>query len=264
VQPPEIDGSFPTNGPTNRFKFALFVEKEGFDELLAQSQIAQRYDMAIFSSKGESVIATRRLVDHLSQAGVSVLVLHDFDKWGLLIAHWLSHDSPRYKFKSRPKVIDIGLRLADVKKMGLDTDKEPLVYKQKKNPGDVLREIGVPEEEIRFLVGKQTDYKHWNGFRVELNAMTSRQFIDFLEMKFKEHGVEKVVPDRPTLEIAWKRAKMVEKVNAAVDTVMQEISANGSATRVPRDLAKRLREFLDRRPELPWDEALVRLAKKGR
>ena len=41
VQPRRVSESwFPTSGPTNRFKFALFIEKEGFMPLL---QRAQRY-----------------------------------------------------------------------------------------------------------------------------------------------------------------------------------------------------------------------------
>src|ERR1019366_260052 len=40
VEPPELDDSFPTSGPANRFKFALFIEKEGFDPLLERAQIA--------------------------------------------------------------------------------------------------------------------------------------------------------------------------------------------------------------------------------
>jgi len=262
VAPPRVDGSFPTCGPVNRYKFALFVEKEGFGPLLKQSQIAERYDIAIFSSKGESVMAPRRLVDELSQAGVTVLIVHDFDHSGFLIAHWLSHDSPRYKFKAPPKVIDLGLRLDDVN--GMHVQSEPVIYKQRKNPGDVLLHTcdGVSREEINFLVKRQVDAKHWSGKRVELNAMTSPQLIDWLEQKFKEHGVEKVVPARPTLEIAWRRAQMVAKVNAAVDAVMANVGEDGSTRQIPRDLGKRLRELLDRRPELPWDEALVRIAAK--
>jgi hypothetical protein len=137
VEPPELDDSFPTSGPANRFKFALFIEKEGFDPLLERAQIAERYDIAIFSSKGMSVIAARKLVDELSQAGVTVFVLHDFDRAGLLICHWLSHSGERYRFKFPPNVVDLGLRLADVKKR-MKLQEEPLVYRQKKDPADAL------------------------------------------------------------------------------------------------------------------------------
>lgn len=261
VEPPELDDSFPTSGPTNRFKYALFIEKEGFDPLLARAQIAERYDMAIFSSKGMSVIAARKLVDELSQAGVTVFVLHDFDRAGLLIAHWLSHDNDRYVFTAEPNVIDLGLRLADVKKMGLQA--EPLVYKQRKSPMDKLWECeNVTPQERVFLVGQRRSQGWWDGQRVELNAMTSRQFIEWIEAKFEEHGVEKLIPDSETLDVAWQRALMIAEVNDAVDKAGKEFKKKRKAKKqkAPSDLAKRLRTLLNTHPELPWDKALVRIA----
>jgi len=79
----EFESKFPTSGPLNRFQAAVFVEKEGFGGLIERSWIAERYDVAFFSSKGQSTTATRKLVDELSQEGVKILVLHDFDRDGL-------------------------------------------------------------------------------------------------------------------------------------------------------------------------------------
>jgi DNA topoisomerase VI subunit B len=64
-----------TQGPYHRYHFALFVEKEGFDPLLKQADIESRYDVALMSSKGMTVTALRQLVDALSQAGVTILVV---------------------------------------------------------------------------------------------------------------------------------------------------------------------------------------------
>ena len=127
----EIDDLFRIS-PKNRYQYALFIEKEGFDALLSRSQIAERFDLAIFSSKGMSTTATRQLVDHLSQAGVTILVMHDFDISGLNILHTLAHDTVRYGFQIQPKYIDLGLRLKDVQAMHLES--EPVVIQQKKDP----------------------------------------------------------------------------------------------------------------------------------
>ena len=110
-QPPEvlIDHACPTVGPHNRFRFALFVEKEGFNPLLASAAIAARFDVAIMSTKGMSVTAARQLVEQLSERGVTILVLHDFDKSGFSILHTLQSDTRRYQFKVKPNVVDIGL-----------------------------------------------------------------------------------------------------------------------------------------------------------
>jgi hypothetical protein len=61
--------SFPTHGVTNRFGAILFVEKEGFLPLFQAAHLAERYDLAIMSTKGMSVTASRTLVEALCSAG---------------------------------------------------------------------------------------------------------------------------------------------------------------------------------------------------
>jgi DNA topoisomerase VI subunit B len=261
-----IESKFTTSGPLNRYQTAVYIEKEGFDDLINRSGIAQRYDTAIFSSKGMSVSAARKIVDEISQLGVTVFVLHDFDRAGMLIAHWLSHDSRRHEFHEQPNVIDIGLRLRDVERMKLESER--VEYEQKKHPAERLREIceDVTEDEIDFLVSgeqrwnAQTQKRVWTGRRVELNAMTSRQFISFIERKLEGHGVKKVVPDRATLKIAWERAEKVRLINAAIDEAMRRINRNRTTKPAPRDLVTQVRETLRRHPEMPWDEALAQIA----
>src|SRR5262249_51674116 len=111
-----------SGGPHDNYRFALFVEKEGFDALFRSVHLADRWDVAIFSTKGMSVTAARRLVEKLSEHDVTILVLHDFDKSGLSILHTLRTDTRRYKFKTAPKVIDIGLRLQDARRMMLESE----------------------------------------------------------------------------------------------------------------------------------------------
>jgi hypothetical protein len=251
----DIDEMYPTKGPTNRYRFALFIEKEGFDALLERSQIADRYDLAIFSSKGMSTIATRQLVDKLSQVGVTILVMHDFDVSGLSIAHNLGHDTRRYKFQVEPTVIDLGLRLVDVEEMHLQT--EPVEFDQIKHPGQKLLDYGsVTRDEIDFLIEEQVGYKKWRGKRVELNALTSDQFVRWLEGKLDEHGVTKVIPDKRTLEDAWRRARVLAKVKAAIVKIRTEPNTQP----MPADLGRRLRKLLHDEPALSWDQALSRIA----
>jgi hypothetical protein len=143
----------PTLGPVHRYRFALFVEKEGFYPLLERYRIADRWDVAIMSTKGMSVTAARELVDRLSEMGVIILVLRDFDKSGFSIVHTLRTDSRRYKFRTKPNVIDIGLRLQDVQEWGLLSLTEPVDYRNaKKDPREKLRVAGATEEECAYLV----------------------------------------------------------------------------------------------------------------
>jgi len=250
-----INELFPTSGPENRYKNAMFIEKEGFDPLLDRSQIASKYDLAIFSSKGQSVTAARQLVDTLSQAGVRILVVHDFDVSGLSIVHNLGHDTRRYSFESEPNVIDLGLRLPDVEAMDLQS--EPVIFKQQKHPGEKLRDYDdVTEKEIAFLIEGRAGSNQWRGKRVELNAMTSGQFIAWLERKLKEHGVEKIVPESDTLAVAWQRAHRVSRIQAAI----KKIELAQTTVPVPKDLAAKVRIVLKEKLELSWDQALVHIA----
>jgi hypothetical protein len=260
----EIEETFPTSGPHNRYKFALFIEKEGFDSLLEHAKIAERYDLAIFSSKGQTNVATRQLADDLSAAGVTVLVAHDFDIAGLTIAHWLWHDNKRYQFQHQPHVIDLGLRMADVKRLALQSEEQ--IHEQLKDPTEKFRDWDddpVSREEADFLKGKYSYAagKHggWVGQRVELNAMTSAQFIGWLEDKFREAKVEKVVPDRDTLTVAWQRATAIAKAREAIREIEK-----GKPTPPPKDLDRKVRAILKREPELSWDSALTRITEESR
>src|SRR4030095_3448270 len=112
-----------TSGPKNRFGAILFIEKEGFLPLFKAVRLAERYDIAIMSTKGMSNTAARRLVDSLCQRlkGVPLLIVRDFDKAGFSIASTLQNDTRRYGFKNRLVVHDLGLRLTDVGERGRDT-----------------------------------------------------------------------------------------------------------------------------------------------
>ena len=254
----DIDDTVQTSGPTNRYAFALFVEKEGFDSLLERARIAERYDLTIFSSKGESTVATRKLVDELSGAGVTILVVHDFDIAGFTINHWLWHDNARYQFRNTPKVIDLGLRLADVERLGLGSEEQ--VHRQRKDPAEKFLDWDdeVTEEEAEFLRGNYSyGHRGWVGQRVELNALTSRQFIDWLEEKLRKAGVKKVIPDAAVLGEAWRRALWVARVRERIAEVSTE-----QYLALPKNLEADLRRRLKRAPELSWDEAIVQIAEK--
>jgi DNA topoisomerase VI subunit B len=247
----ELDHDCPTMGPVNRHRFVLFLEKEGFYPLLEVAQIAERYDIAIMSTKGMSVTAARRLVDDLSQQGVTVLVCHDLDKSGFSILHTLRTDTRRYTFQAEPKVVDLGLRLADVQSMDLQS--EPVSYLSGVDPRLNLRACGATPEECDFLV-QEDDNGGWIGQRVELNAMTSDQFIAWLEQKLADAGVKKVVPDQAALENAYRRAVRQKRFQAAIEAARAALDGDEEIA-VPSDLEARIREQLEGSAQA-WDHVL--------
>jgi DNA topoisomerase VI subunit A len=101
---------YPTRGPKNRFGAILFLEKEGFGPLLEAVNLAARYDLAIMSTKGMSVTASRELVEELCATHkIPLLVLHDFDISGFTIFGTLRSSTRRYKGGERTCTPDVSL-----------------------------------------------------------------------------------------------------------------------------------------------------------
>jgi hypothetical protein len=255
-QPPRVSSAIPTSGPQHRYRFALFIEKEGFNPLLAQARIAERYDLPLMSTKGMTVITARQLVEALAVQGVTILVLHDFDKSGLEILDKFTANTRRHRYKTTPHVIDLGLRLADAEALGLDP--EPVPYHGKADPRQRLRDCGASDVECAFLVQRGNVKAGWTGARVELNAMTSEQFIDWLCAKLDALGVEKYVPDAQALDNAfryqWKQRGLQEAIERAMATLPLM-----AAIPIPDALEDAVRAALLVDHAVPWDGALWKI-----
>jgi Topoisomerase 6 subunit A/Spo11, Toprim domain len=238
---------YPTVGPENGYGAVLFIEKEGFFPLFEEVKLAERYDLAIMSTKGMSVTAARELIDTIG-ADVPILVLHDFDKSGFSIVGTLQRDTRRYSFSGDATVVDIGLRLDDVQAEGLVSE---AVYDRGSTAAVSrnLRENGATDPEIAFLLNS----------RVELNAFASDQFIDWIERKLKEHGVTKVVPNDEVLADAYHRMRRQAAVQVQIDKALEELGEEES-TSVPGDLRSRIEAAQKANPERRWDELLRDIA----
>jgi hypothetical protein len=249
-------GLYPTGGPGHRFQAILFIEKEGFMPLFSRVLLAERYDLAIMSTKGLSVTASRMLVDALCW-DIPLLVLHDFDKAGFSIAGTLQRNTRRYEFRNRICAVDLGLRLADVQANGLQSEE---VHYGKSNPRYNLEDNSATKAEIAFLC-RGGDRQHgYTGQRVELNAFTSEQLVAWIERKLKEHGISKVVPDKDTLAGAYRRAVKAERMRALIRKAEESIRDEVEKMAVPGDLEDRVLERMRLNPALSWDAILNEFA----
>jgi DNA topoisomerase VI subunit B len=256
-----LPADFPTSGPRHRYPGAVFIEKEGFDQQIAQSGLADKHDVAFMSTKGMSNTAARELVDHLAAAGVVILVVHDFDRAGFSIAGTLTTSSRRYEFRNDVDVTDLGLRLADVEEYGLES--EPWREKVSRDKATrTLRRHGATEEEICFLIGGGEGRYTW-GQRVELNAFASDQFIDWLDAKLTEYAPAKMVPDAETLELQYRRALARHAVNKKIDEISEQIRGDAAQAAIPGDLAGRVEGLLASSPAMSWDAAVAEIAQAG-
>ena len=237
-------------GPSGRYAAVLFIEKEGFTAILERAGIAERFDVAVMSTKGMSVVAARRLVDGLAAHGVRLMVLHDFDIAGFSIRKTLTESGRRYRFENKLDFVDLGLRLADVERLALQS--EPVaVGKDENATRRRLRINGATEAEIDFLLA---------GRRVELNAMPSDVFVRFVEDGLRAHGVAKVVPGVELLAEAYAAMKRGAAVKAALRVEIERSTAEPVET--PPDLLARVHAYLAARPTASWPTAVEAVAEE--
>jgi hypothetical protein len=248
IEAPAIQSLIKTNGPGNRFKNVLFIEKEGFTEILTHAGLPERYDLALMSTKGIPVKAACDLIYEMSKTDVRVFVLHDFDLSGFKILRSLTEG---VRLSCGSDVIDLGLRMADIK----DLTAEPVLYKQQSNPGIYLKyDCGATPEEIDFLIDSSCGYYSHRGQRVEINAMTSEQLIIWLEGKLEEYGVEKFIPDQDALSMGYRRAKYLGLIEKKIKKIEESMPEDGEE--IPEDLIELIKEKFEEDPSLSWDEAL--------
>jgi hypothetical protein len=183
-------------------------------------------------------------------------VLRDFDVSGFSIFGTLGTDSRRYTFANdmSSKIHDIGLRLADVEAMDLQS--ETVEVKNRAARRETLEEHSAAAEEIEFLVPEDEDTE---CRRVELNAMTSRQLIDFVEAALNQFGVGKVVPDDAVVESHARHCIATKLTEEIIAEHAEEIAERAAVTELPAGLVDKLWDVLSEEPELSWDQALARL-----
>jgi hypothetical protein len=256
----DIDAKLPIEWPSlaggQRYRAVLYIEKEGFDPMLKEAKIAERFEVAILSCKGMSVVAARRFVDEVCAQGngVPLLIVHDFDKSGFEISQSLTRvseaarekDRVTYEFQNDIDFTDLGLRLADVRKYGLAEERFRF-------RGDFADDSIATPEEQEFLR---------SGRRVELNAFTAPEFIEWLEGKLTEHlGKKRFVPNDDVLGDAYRRALVVAEINQKIEDAIPDAIDKARAAKLPKTLRRQLAKQLANRKE-PWDQALYSLAKK--
>ena len=249
-----LDIEWPSLAAGQRYRAVLYIEKEGFEPLLKEAKIAERFDVAIMSCKGQSVVAARRFVDEVCAVGrgVRLLVVHDMDKAGFEISQRLTsvsewaeeNDRVTYRFENRIDVVDLGLRLKDAEEYGLEG--EPCDFK-----GNFAADSIATEEEQEYLR---------SGRRVELNEFTSPQFIEWLEAKLTEHlGEERLIPPDEVLKQAYRRALAVARLNRAIGEARDDAVETAESAEVPRGLRKRVKEALHDGSDA-WDRVLYDIA----
>jgi DNA topoisomerase VI subunit B len=275
VIPPIIakaEGTFtlyPTAGPKNRISAVLFIEKEGFGPIFKATHLAERYDLAIMSTKGMTNAASRKLADHVCGAfNLPLFVLHDFDKAGFSILGTLTDAEhytkdgrlrpPIYQYVYDLNVVDLGVRLEDIEEYELQSE---TVYYKRSDPRRNMIENGVTKAEADFLCREESADGGWRGERVELNALVEN-LVPWIEGKLKAHGVKKMVPEMDVLADAYRRVWQSALIRDRTGDIVSQAAKEAAVAHLPENLDSLVRKRLRKYPAMPWDEAVSEIAER--
>jgi hypothetical protein len=239
--------------PEWTFNKILFIEKEGFFEAMKEAAWPERHDCALLTSKGQPTRAARDLLDLLGETSEEILffAVHDADAAGTLIYQSLQ-EATRARPGRKVRVINLGLEPEEAVAMELEVEDV--------EPGERRKPIA------SYVPGHWQDWLRYH--RVELNAMTTPQFIAWLNAKMAAFGNGKLVPPAAVLtddlsdtlehrlhrqitEQILREAGIEERVAAA----LQEIDLP-----MPEDLRAVVHRALAGEPAASWHSAIERVA----
>lgn len=195
-----------------RYGHVLFVEKAGYNSILQQSGFLAQKNIGIMATQGFGTRAAKKLISHFLQEGIKVYALHDCDLPGYLIQKRLAEGSGTYR--DSLEVTEIGLTIEDVKKLGKEHLAETVTYaKAYSNSLQLLS-----KEEREFFVA---DRERHTFRRVEINALTTPELLQFLSEKIPE---VRITPAREDLA-GYLELEPVEIIKNALHKGLKELIA---------------------------------------
>lgn len=243
--------------PDWTFNKVLYSEKEGFFSILKDAGWPERNDCALLTSKGFASRAARDVIDLIgsTQEDIYFFCIHDADASGTLIYQALT-EATRARAARKVHVINLGLDPWEALDMGLQVEKFRESAEGRSLP--VADYVGRP-------------WSNWlQTQRVELNAMSSPQFIAWLDEKFAEYA-DKIVPPAQVLQNKFEEGaqRSVERLLAQrilaeagfseqVEALMQKAQSASNAF----DLDTVVREGLQATPTALWSQPLAEKAEE--
>ena len=191
--------------PAWTFNKVLYIEKEGFFNVLKERKIPEKYDMALLTSKGYASRAVKDLLDALgenSEQEITFFCIHDADAYGTTIYDTLQNET-RARPGRKVKIINLGLDPEEAVTMGLEIER-------------------VARSGRRRGVASYIDpgWESWLQInRVELNAMSTPQFLAWLEEKIRLYDKGKVIPPATILQESLDRSlqdKLGQRIAAEI------------------------------------------------
>jgi hypothetical protein len=198
----------------------LYIEKEGFKEALKEVGWRERHDCCVISSKGFTSRAARDLVDKLAahDEPVEVFCAIDADAYSTTIYDTFQNET-KARDARKIKIINLGLHPWDAVASGFeveDVEKE----KKRKPVGNYVRER---DAEYSNEAPGGILWEEWlQTHRIELNAMTTPEFIAWLDARMAEHGSGKLIPPDDVIADELKKSLETKIRNAVTERILLE------------------------------------------
>jgi hypothetical protein len=248
--------------PDWTFNKILYCEKEGFFSVLQQVKWPERHDCALLSSKGFASRAVRDVLDLLGETEqeIQFFCIHDADASGTLIYQALTEGTTA-RAARKVKIINLGLDPWEAVENRLQIE----TFSAKKA-------LPVAKYVKKYDEENDTRWAEWlQNKRVELNAMTSPQFLSWLDRAIAPYSSGKLVPPEKVLKAEFKKhATFTIRENMLADllksTGFEQQVQEQIRIKLPEieriEIGPKVTRLLERAPEKRWDDPVRALAKQ--
>jgi hypothetical protein len=247
--------------PLWTFNKLVYIEKEGFSEALKAERWAERHDCALLSSKGFTTRAARDLVDLLAEHDepVTIFCAHDADAFGTMI-YQTFQEQTKARGARKVRIINLGLEPWEALAMGLEVETVK-AGEQRKPVAEYVN--GHPCEE------PEGDWAEWlQTKRVELNAMSTPEFIRWLDSKMAAY--DKLIPPAAVLD-AELDERIEFKVRASItERILREASLENQVAAAIAEIekpnaavvAEGIRRLFQQKPDSEWRDQVEAIARE--
>jgi hypothetical protein len=256
--------------PLWTFNKLVYIEKEGFSEALKEERWAESHDCALLSSKGFTTRAARDLVDLLAEHDepITIFCVHDADAHGTMIYQTFQEET-KARGARKIKIVNLGLEPWEALARGLEVETFPKGEKRRPVAKYAADHPGNFGDEQIPVANWTSDWEEWlQTHRVELNAMTTPEFITWLDEKMSAYG--KLIPPADVIEAELNKG-IEAKVRAAItERILREAGIESQvATAIaaiekpsPAVLAEGIRQLFRQEPDREWRDHIEAIARE--
>jgi len=234
--------------PKWAFNKVVYIEKEGFFQLLRDEKWPEKNDCALLTSKGFATRAARDLLDLMgdTEEELQFFCIHDADAYGTMIYQTIQNET-RARPGRKVKIINLGLEPQEALDMGLECENLKAVKKFKPVADYV-----------------SSEWRYWlQDHRVELDAMSSSQFLQWLDDKMAQYGIGKVVPPAAVLKDTLLEQLRNRLERVIIERILKDADIDGETDKLfkaitpPYDLMSIVRKGLEACLQDRWDAPLL-------